>query len=388
MLQTQLEGHPLIYLDSAATALKPRQVIDAMSHYLSHHDAPVHRAAYASSRQATELYHSARTTLQQFINAASPNEIIFTRGTTDSINLLADSLRHTLSPGDEIYVSAMEHHSNLVPWQMLCAATGATLHRIPMDEQGELQLIPFSPRTRIVAVSHVSNVTGTINPIKQLAALAHAAGAYLVVDGAQAAGHLPINVRDLDCDFYAFSGHKMYGPTGIGILYGRESLLNDLPPTRGGGDMVQQVTFERSTYTTAPLKFEPGTPPTAQAIGLAAAAIYLTTHNPHGHEAQLLHQLLERLSRIPNLHILGSPRAPIVSFTIEGIHPLDLATLLSCRGIAIRSGHLCSQPTLAHFNVTHCCRASLGLYNSPSDIDHFINALDWALSRLRPLVHA
>jgi cysteine desulfurase / selenocysteine lyase len=384
MLESQLEGHPLIYLDSAATSLKPRCVIEAMSSYFSSSDAPIHRAAYATSRQATELYHAARHKVQQFIGAASPTEIIFTRGTTDAINILADSIRTQLRPGDQVWVSAMEHHSNLIPWQMACAASGAQLCQIPMDSEGNLLLTSFPPQTRVVAVAHIGNVTGTINPIQQIAQLAHQVGAWLVVDGAQAVGHRPVDVQALDCDFYAFSGHKMHGPSGIGILYGRHALLDQLPPTRGGGDMIRDVTFASSTYNDLPLKFEPGTPPVAQAIGLGAAIDYLEsigTNTLQAHEEQLLAYLLPRLM---SLQLVGRPRqrGGLVSFTIPNVHPLDMATLLSCRGIAIRSGHLCAQPTMAHFGITGCCRLSLGPYTTQSDLDQFLSALDWAITRL------
>jgi cysteine desulfurase / selenocysteine lyase len=384
MLQTQLEGHPLVYLDSAATSLKPRVVIEALASHLSECDAPVHRSAYATSREATERYHGARQKVQQLIHARSPSEIIFTRGTTDSINLLADSLRTLLRPGDQVWVSAMEHHSNLVPWQMACAASGAQLCRIPMDANGVLQIDSFPPQTRLVAVAHIGNVTGTVNPIPQLAHLAHAVGAWLLVDGAQAVGHRPVDVQALDCDFYAFSGHKMHGPNGIGVLYGRESLLDLLPPTRGGGDMIRDVSFFHSTYNDLPLKFEPGTPMVAEAIALGAAVDYLqslTLSAIQAHEQQLLQRALQ----IPHLQLLGNPpeRGGLLSANIPHIHPLDLATLLSCRGIAIRSGHLCAQPTLQHFSTPHCFRISFGPYTTQQELDYFQESLLWAMGKLQ-----
>jgi len=389
MLQTQLEGHPLVYLDSAATGLKSRQVIEAMASFLTHSDAPIHRAAYATSQRATELYHAGRSKVQHLIGARSPTEVIFTRGTTDSINLLAASIAQArLRPGDEVWVSAMEHHSNLVPWQMACKASGARLRCIPMDAHGNLQLTAFPPQTRILAVSHIGNVTGTVNPIEQLAQMAHQVGAWLVVDGAQAVGHRPIDVQALNCDFYAFSGHKMGGPTGIGVLYGREELLNLLPPTRGGGDMVETVTFEATSYAELPLKFEPGTPMTAEAIGLGAAVDYLNAiglDNIHRHEQQLLSQAHSLLEPIDGLRILGTPaeRAGLISCTVDGVHPLDLATLLSCRGVAIRSGHLCAQPTMAHFGISGCWRISFGPYTTQEDLELFGEALHWAIGRIK-----
>jgi cysteine desulfurase/selenocysteine lyase len=377
--------HPdLIYLDTAATAHKPQVVIDAISQFYSAEYATVHRAAYRASLLATEKYHAARLAAQTFLNAASPEEIIFTRGTTDAINLVARTF--PFQKGDEILISEMEHHSNLVPWQMAAQRTGATLRWIPVEPDGTLNYLPhLSPKVRLVALSHISNVTGTINPIAEIARAAHAHGALLLVDGAQAAPHLPIDVQALDCDFYAFSGHKCYGPTGIGILYGKRSLLETLPPFEGGGDMIEEVRMDRTTYQPPPLRFEAGTPITASAIGLHAALTFLQDVRSPDRENALREQAEKALRQIPGLHVIGSApdKGPILTFHVDEVHPLDLTSFLDLKGIAVRSGHLCAQPLLRSFGLTTAIRASFGLYNTQQDVDLFVTAVTQSVDRLR-----
>ncbi len=382
--------HPeLIYLDTAATAHKPRSVIDALAHFYAAEYATVHRAIYRPSLEATERYNETRETVQRFINAREASEIVFTRGTTDAINLVAMSYaKNSLKPGDEILISVMEHHSNLVPWQMVAEQTGAKLKFIPVDERGILQWEnTIGPKTKIVALAHVSNVTGTINPIAAIARAAHAVGAILLVDGAQAAPHMIVDVQKLGCDFYAFSGHKCYGPTGIGILYGKKELLEKMPPIQGGGDMIARVDLDRTSYAAPPLRFEAGTPLIGGVIGLKAALDFIEDIGRDKiayHEDALLRRAAGQLAEIPGLRIIGtSPdKGPILTFQIDGVHPLDLATFLDLKNIAIRSGHLCAQPAMRAFGLEAAARASFGLYNTHEEVDRFCLAVKMAANSL------
>src|SRR3989344_2325844 len=380
--------HPeLVYLDSAATTHKPKSVLEALLKFYAEDYATVHRAIYRSSLAASDQYNETRETVRRFLNAARAEEIVFTRGTTEALNLVALSYGKThLRPGDEILVSEMEHHSNLVPWQMLAEQTGATLRWMPMRLDGTVDFSGIGPRTKLVAIAHVSNVTGTIHPIAEVAKAAHKVGALLVVDGAQAAPHIAIDVQALGCDFYAFSGHKCYGPTGVGVLYGRQELLASMPPLEGGGDMIEKVTLEKTTYAPPPLRFEAGTPIIASVIALKSALEFIEERRSalEVHADQLLALLEAGLRTIPNLHILGSPpeRGPVVTFTIDRVHPLDLATLLDLEHMAIRTGHLCAQPALRKFGLNSAARASLGAYNTSLDIERFIDALKRATQKL------
>jgi cysteine desulfurase/selenocysteine lyase len=383
--------HPeLIYLDSAATAHKPQEVIDALSHFYAAEYATVHRAIYRPSLRATDKYNAARETARKFLNARHTQEIVFTRGTTDALNLVAKSYcKAALHSGDEILISQMEHHSNIVPWQMIAQETGAQLRWIPMDAQGLLQWQGhITPRTKVVSLAHVSNVTGTINPIAEIARAAHAVGAILVVDGAQAAPHLSVDVQALDCDFYAFSGHKCYGPTGIGILYGKKALLEIMPPIQGGGDMIEQVDLSGTTYQEPPLRFEAGTPIIGSAIALKAALDFIEEigrDNLAAHEEKLLRRATAHLTQIPGLRILGTAphKGAILTFHIEGVHPLDLATMIDLKNIAIRSGHLCAQPVMRAFGLEAAARASFAIYNTVEEVDLFAEELKRVVSILR-----
>lgn len=393
MLQAKMHGKPLIYLDSAATAQKPQIVIDAVADFYKQHYGTVHRAIYDLSVHSTHAYEDTRQRVKKFLNAAKSEEIIFTRGTTDAINIAASSFgKAFVRPGDEILVSAMEHHSNIVPWQMLCEERGAILKVIPMNERAELQIDAYAKllnsKTKMVAVSHVANSTGTLNPIKQMISMAHAAGAKFLVDGAQSAPHMAVDLQDLNADFYAFSGHKIYGPTGVGILYGKQELLDAMPPHHGGGDMIETVTFPKTTYNKLPLKFEPGTPMIAEVIGLGAALEYVTKVglNPiQKWEQTLLEHATDLLKTIPGIRFLGTAaqKGAILSFVVDGVHPLDLGTMLDLRGIAIRTGHQCAQPTMRHFDVSACCRASFALYNTKAEIEQFAAALRDLITLLR-----
>jgi cysteine desulfurase/selenocysteine lyase len=375
--------HPnLIYLDSAATTHKPSCVIEALHRFYAEDYATVHRSIYRSSLLATEQYNDARETVRKFINAKSPAEIVFTRGTTDSLNLVALSWgRKYLKAGDEIVVSEMEHHSNLVPWQLLANETGASIRWIPMKPEGVLDLAGIiRPGVKFVAIGHISNVTGTINPIAEIVKLAHLVGAIVVVDGAQAAPHQPIDVQALGCDFYAFSGHKCYGPTGVGVLYGKKELLDAMPPVMGGGDMIETVTLEHTTFAPSPLRFEAGTPIIGSVIGLKCALDWMMSLGVSKigtQETALRHQLEKNLSSIDGLRILGTApeKGPLCTFSVDGMHPLDLAHWLDLKNIAIRSGHLCAQPTMRKFGLTAAVRVSLGVYNTPDDVNVFSDAL-------------
>jgi cysteine desulfurase/selenocysteine lyase len=379
VLKQTIHGMPLVYLDSAATAQKPFAVIDAIRKFHEVDCANIHRGVHELSQRSTAAYEETRSKARRFLNARFTNELIFVRGTTEGINLVASSWgRHNVKAGDEIVISAMEHHSNIVPWQMLCEEQGAKLRVIPMNDRGELILEEYekllNPRTRMVAVTHVSNALGTINPVRQIIEMAHQAGALALIDGAQAAPHMKVDVQALDADFYAISGHKVVGPTGIGILYGKTKLLDAMPPYQGGGDMIKTVTFEKTTYADLPYKFEAGTPNIAGGIGLGAAFDYLT-HLGLDQIAAYEHELLlygtEALLRIPGLRIIGTARekAAVLSFVIEGIHPHDIGTVLDRQGIAVRTGHHCAQPVMDWFHVPATTRASLAFYNTTAEID-------------------
>lgn len=372
-----------IYFDTAATAHKPQCVIDTLSRFYASEYATVHRAVYRSALFATDAYHQARETVRAFMQAPSVEEIIFTRGTTDSLNLVALSYAaNVLKSGDEILLSPLEHHSNLVPWQMVAKKTGAQLKWIPLDEKGNLLWENcIHAKTKILAVAHMSNVTGIIHPIREICQKAHQYGAIVVVDGAQAAPHLPINLEHLGCDFYAFSGHKCYGPSGIGVLFGRWSLLEMMPPIQGGGDMIDQVELSQTSYQLPPLRFEAGTPIIAGAIGLKTALDFLQSQDREALyvlEKSLLQRCQQNLSQIPRLKMLpgGSRQGGIVSFHVEGVHSLDLATLLDLQNIAVRSGHLCAQPGLRYFGLTSALRVSFGLYNTLQEVDRFAEILE------------
>ncbi|MGE5759662.1 MAG: cysteine desulfurase [Gemmatimonadota bacterium] len=385
ILATTAHGKPLVYLDNAATSQKPRAVIDRLERYYTTENANVHRGVYDLSERATAEYEKAREKARGFLNAASTREIVFVRGTTEGINLVASSWgRPRLQPGDEVLVSAMEHHSNIVPWQLVCEERGAVVRVIPMNRRGELLLEEYqgllTDRTRIVAVAHVSNSLGTINPIADIVRLAHARDIPVLVDGAQAAPHLPIDVRALGADFYTVSGHKMFGPTGIGVLYGKAERLEAMPPYQGGGDMIRTVTFAKTTYADLPAKFEAGTPHIAGAIGLGAAIDYLGSLDREAvaaHERDLLAYATARLREMPGLQLVGTAaqKASVVSFVMEGIHPHDVGTIVDQEGVAIRTGHHCTQPVMDYFGVPATARASFALYNTRADVDALVAAL-------------
>ncbi len=393
ILHRTVYGKPLVYLDNAATTQKPRVVIETLQHFYSELNSNVHRGVYYLSEQATELYEDARRTVQRFIGAASPQEIVFVRGTTEAINLVAHCMARTrLRAGLEILLTQMEHHSNIVPWQLAAEQTGARLRVIPITASGELKLDHedelFTERTALLAVVHVSNSLGTINPVRELIGKAHEYGIPVLVDGAQAVAHLPVNIQELDCDFYAFSGHKVYGPTGIGVLYAKRYWLEEFPPYQGGGDMIRSVTFERTLYNEVPYKFEAGTPNIAGAIGLKAALEYVQSlglERIAAHEQQLLAYATEQLESIPGVRIIGTARhkASIVSFTVEGIHPHDLGTIADREGIAIRVGHHCTQPVMDFFGIPATARASFALYNTPEEIDRLVAAVQKAIELFR-----
>lgn len=385
ILQTSLYGKPLVYLDNAATTQKPFSVIEAESHYYRNDNANVHRGIHALSQRATDAYEAARVKVQQFINAASPNEIIFVRGTTEAINLVAQSYgRGRFKAGDEIILSQMEHHSNIVPWQILCEQTGAHLRVIPVNNIGELEFEAYnrllSPRTRLVAVGHVSNALGTINPVMAIIDLAHTRGVPVLLDGAQAIAHLPVDVQALDCDFYAFSGHKLYGPTGVGVLYAKSALLEAMPPYQGGGDMIRSVSFEGTTYNTIPYKFEAGTPNIAGVIGLGAAVDYISGIGFDAllvNEGELLTYATEALGGIPGLGIIGNAQEKIgiLSFVLDGVHAHDIGTILDRQGVAIRTGHHCTMPLMERLGIAATARASFALYNTKSEVDKLVAAI-------------
>jgi len=385
VLRQTVHGKPLVYLDSAATAQKPSAVVDAIRHFHEVDCANIHRGVHELSQRSTAAYEETRAKVRKFLHAKKNEELIFVRGTTEGINLVSSSWgRKFVKEGDEIVISAMEHHSNIVPWQMLCEEKNAKLRVIPMNQRGELLMDEYekllNPRTRMVAVAHVSNALGTINPVRQIIELAHKAGALVLIDGAQAAPHIKVDVQALDADFYTMSGHKVFGPTGIGILYGKTKLLNAMPPYQGGGDMIKVVTFARTTYNDLPYKFEAGTPNIAGGIGLGAALDYvnrLHIDRVAAYEHQLLEYGTGALSAIPGLRIIGTARekAAVLSFVMEGIHPHDIGTVLDRQGIAVRTGHHCAQPVMDFFNVPATTRASLAFYNTFGEIDALVAGL-------------
>ncbi len=386
VLQQQVNGKPLVYLDNGATAQKPQAVIDELVRYYSTENANVHRGVHTLSQNATDDFEGARAKVKSLLNAADDHEIIFTRGTTDSINIVAQSFgKQTLGPGDEVIVSNMEHHSNIVPWQMLREEKGIVLKVVPIDDSGELLIDEYeamlSSRTKLISITHVSNALGTILPVEQIIGMAHARGIPVLLDGAQAVPHMAVDVRRLDCDFYVFSGHKIFGPTGIGVLYGKAEMLDEMPPVQGGGDMIKSVTFDRTIYNDLPYKFEAGTPNIAGAIGLGAAIDYVHSvgyDSFAAYEDELLDYGTKALESIEGLRIIGtSPhKAGILSFVLENAHPHDIGTILDAEGVAVRTGHHCAQPVMQRFQIPATVRASMAMYNTKEDIDALVRAID------------
>ena len=386
ILKQQVNGNRLVYLDNGATSQKPQAVIDAIVENYATTNSNVHRGVHTMSQQATDGYEGARSKVRKFLNASKDKEIIFTRNTTEGVNLVAHSYgRKNIGPGDDIIVSNMEHHSNIVPWQMLCEENGANLKVVPIDDSGELVMDEYqkllSPRTKLESITHVSNALGTILPAKQIVQMAHSYGAPVLLDGAQAVPHMPVDVQDLDCDFYVFSGHKLFGPTGIGILYGKENYLESMPPFLGGGDMIKSVTFEKTLYNDLPYKFEGGTPDISGAIGLGAAIDYVNSlgfDQITAHEDALLQYGTEALESIAGVHIVGTAarKAGILSFVMDMAHPHDIGTILDEQGIAIRTGHHCAQPVMQRFQIPATARASLAFYNTKEDIDALVKGID------------
>jgi cysteine desulfurase/selenocysteine lyase len=384
-LHQDVHGQRLVWLDNAATTQKPLAVIDAMDHFWRHDNANVHRGVHALSERSTARFEGARASIARFVNAPSKDEVILLRGTTEAINLVANAWGSAnVRSGDEVVISAMEHHSGIVPWQMLCERTGAILRVLPMSAQGELDLdaaaLIIGPKTKLVGCVHVSNALGTVNPVRQLAELAHAQGAVLLVDGAQALAHVPVDVQALDCDFYAMSGHKVYAPTGIGALWGRRALLEAMPPWMGGGDMIRSVTFEKTTYAGIPARFEAGTPNVGGAIGLGAALDWfdsLGRERIFAAEDALLAYGTEQLAKVPGLRMIGtaSHKVAVLSFVLDGVHPHDIGTIVDRKGVAIRTGHHCAQPVMKFFGIPATARASLGVYNTTDDVDRLVDAL-------------
>jgi cysteine desulfurase/selenocysteine lyase len=385
ILRREVHGKALVYLDSAASSQRPASVVAAVDRYETYSHANVHRGVHQLSQEATDLFEKAREKVRGFVNAASTREVIFTRGTTESINLVAQSYaRNRLQRGDEILLTALEHHANIVPWQLAAGQTGAVIKVVPMDRRGVIDIdnvsASMNERTRIVACAHVSNALGTVLPVREIVQRAHARGAVVLVDGAQAVPHQRVDLKALDCDFYAFSAHKMYGPTGIGVLIGRESLLEAMPPWQGGGDMILTVSFEKTTYNSLPFKFEAGTPNISGAVGMGAAIDYIDSlgiDRIHAHEQRLLKIATEKLQRVPGLTIIGTApdKAAVISFTLEGIHPHDLGTILDAEGVAVRTGHHCAMPVMEFFDVPATARASFACYSRESDIDALVAAL-------------
>ena len=385
ILSRMVREHRLVYLDSAATTQKPRAVLDALARYYAHGNANIHRGVYVLSEEATAAYDAARVKVQRFLNAAASREIVFTRNSTEGINLVAQSFgRRNIGPGDEIVITHMEHHSNIVPWQLLCEQVGARLRVAPIDDSGTLQLDELErlvgPRTRLVSVVHLSNSLGTINPVRDIIEMAHRRGVPVLIDGSQAVYHMPVDVQALGCDFYVFTGHKLYGPTGIGVLYGREALLEQMPPFQGGGDMIRSVTFEKTTYADLPHKFEAGTPHIAGAVGLGAAVDYLQGVGFDAlapHEADLLEYGTAALSEVKGLRLIGTAanKASILAFVMKGAHPHDVGTIVDTEGVAIRTGHHCTQPIMERFGVPATARASVAMYNTRGEIDALVRAL-------------
>ena len=391
-LQQPIYGKNLIYFDNGATSQKPLSVLKAIKEFYDKDNSNIHRGVHYLSQRATTHYETARETIQKYIGAKHSEEIIFTKGTTDGINLVAHSLGELLSEGDEILISAMEHHSNIVPWQMLCQRKKCVLKVAPINLRGELIMAEFdqllSSRTKIVAITHISNTLGTINPIDEIIQKAHAVGSYVLIDGAQSIQHMPINVQELGCDFFVFSGHKVFGPTGVGVLYGKKSLLEKMPPYQGGGDMISKVTFEKTTYNELPHKFEAGTPHIAGGIGLGAAIEYLAGLDMDGiqkHERDLADYAQGLLSTFEGMRIIGDAKekTSVVSFIVDGIHPFDLGTLLDKQGIAVRTGHHCTQPLMDFYKIPGTVRASFAFYNTKEEIDTFIEAVDKSINMLK-----
>jgi cysteine desulfurase/selenocysteine lyase len=385
ILRRQVHGKPLVYLDNANTSQKPQVVIDALTQYYQEYNSNIHRATHLLSEEATRAYEAARVKVKQFINAAHSKEVVYVRGCTEGINLVANSYgRKFLKEGDEIIISWMEHHSNIVPWQLLCEATGAKLRVVPINDDGEFLMEEYEkmlgPQTKFVSVIHVSNSMGTVNPVKQITEMAHRVGAVVLIDGAQAVPHMKVDVQDIGCDFYAFSSHKMFGPTGQGTLYGRAELLEKMPPFQGGGDMIRSVTFEKTTYNQLPYKFEAGTPNIADAIGFGVAVDYLTgvgLENVAAYEHELLQYGTERLAEVPGLKLIGTARdkASVLSFDLPGIHPHDIGSFLDQDGVAVRTGQHCCQPVMDRFEIVATTRASLAFYNTKEEIDALVTGL-------------
>lgn len=390
-LHQEVHGHPLVYLDNGATTQKPQVVIDAIQQYYAEQNSNIHRGVHYLSQLATDAYEASRTCIQKHLNAKHTHEIIFTRGITEAINLVAHGFRSLLNTGDEVIISAMEHHSNIVPWQMACDATGAKLQIIPMDENGVLKMDVFhallSEKTKMVAISHISNALGTINPIKEMIDASHRVGAAILIDGAQAAPHISIDVQELDADFYCISGHKMYAPTGIGALHGKEEWLNKIPPYQGGGEMIATVSFEETTYADLPHKFEAGTPNIAGGVAFKAAIDWLNEiglENIAQHESKLLQYATERLSEIDGFRLIGNApqKAGVISFMINDLHPYDIGMILDKLGIAVRTGHHCAQPVMDAFCIPGTVRASLAIYNTKDDVDRLVEGVKKAKSML------
>jgi cysteine desulfurase/selenocysteine lyase len=390
-LRQQVYGKNLIYFDNGATSQKPQMVLDAINQYYSKDNANIHRGVHHLSQKATNEYEEAREIIRRFINAEKKDEIIFTKGTTDGINLVANSFGELLSAGDEIMISAMEHHSNIVPWQMLAERKKLVLKVIPINKRGELIMEDFqnmlSSKTKLVAVTHISNSLGTINPVEEIIEAAHAVGAKVLIDGAQSVQHTKVDVVAMNCDFFVFSGHKVFGPTGIGVLYGKEAILDEMPPYQGGGDMISKVTFERTTYNELPFKFEAGTPHIAGGICLGTALNYLDQFNPHEleeYERELTEYAQEMLETFENIRLIGTAKnkTSVVAFTVDGIHPFDIGTLLDKQGIAVRTGHHCTQPLMDFYQIPGTVRASFAFYNTREEIDQFIVAVEKSISML------
>jgi len=390
-LHQEVHGQPLVYLDNGATTQKPQVVIDAIQQYYAEQNSNIHRGVHYLSQLATDAYEASRACIQKHLNAKHTREIIFTRGITEAINLVAHGFRSILNPGDEVIISAIEHHSNIVPWQMACDATGAKLQIIPMDENGALKIDAFhallSEKTKMVAINHISNALGTINPVKEMIDAAHRVGAAILIDGAQAAPHLSIDVRELDADFYCISGHKMYGPTGIGALYGKEEWLNKIPPYQGGGEMIATVSFEKTTYADLPHKFEAGTPNIAGGVAFKAAIDWLNEaglENIIQHESKLLQYATEKLSEIHGFRLIGNApqKAGVISFLINELHPYDIGMILDKLGVAVRTGHHCAQPVMDAFCIPGTVRASLAIYNTKNDVDRLVEGVKKAKAML------
>ena len=392
VLNRMVHNKPLVYFDNAATAQKPQVVIDALCDYYSNYNANIHRGIHTLAEEATAAYEATRVSVQKFIHAQFSEEIIFTRGTTEGINLVAYTWgRKNIHSGDEIIISGMEHHSNIVPWQILCEEKNAVLRVIPVSDKGEISIDDFknllSSKTKLVSIVHVSNALGTVNPVEEIISLAHDAGALVLVDGAQSTVHLDIDVQEMDCDFFAFSGHKVYGPTGVGVLYGKKKILEEMPVFMGGGEMIKEVTFEKTTYNELPYKYEAGTPNIADAIALKTALDFIKEtgkKSVRNHENELLHYATSQMESIPGLRIIGNAKhkVSLISFVIKGVHPQDLGVLLDNQGIAVRTGHHCTEPLMKRFKIPGTVRASFAMYNTKEEVDMFISALHKAIKML------